>query len=326
MRRVGIVAIAVTALALVTGVSPSAAEVPGVNGKVVFGRFDPAVGDTLMFTVNPDGSDLQQIEPFPVECPHWSPDGTRIATCGGPTGGATLIVNLVTGIDREIPMADPTLFTACFVWTPDARRLACESFNDDGSRNGIYTIRVSDGRGLRQLTSVPGGDDIPCDYSPDGSGLLLSRNDPARKDGQQQAMFVVGADGSGLKRITPWGGGSPNPPAPRGGRCGGWSPDGRWIVYTGGTGGGSLYLVHPDGTGLRQVRIQTGTSRYRAFDVTWSPDGSRIALTLDVGNGSNDIYTLRPDGTDLVHVTTALPDTPGEGDQFADWGVPTPTG
>ena len=323
MRRAAITMLAFTALVLAVPVGPSVAEVPGTNGKLVFGRWDPAFGDTLMFTVNPDGSDLTQIEPFPLECPHWSPDGTRIATCGTPTGGATLIVNLATGVDREIPMPDPTLFTACPVWTTDARRLACESFNDDGSRNGIYTIRVYDGQGLRQITSVPDGDDIPCDYSPDGRSLLLSRQDPARKDGQQQAMFVVGADGSGLTRITPWGGSS-YLPTPRGGRCGGWSPDGRWIAYTGGTGGGNLYLVHPDGTGLRQVRIQTGTSRYFAFDATWSPDGSRIALTMNTGNGSNDIYTLRPDGTDLVHVTTALPETPGEGDQQADWGVPTP--
>jgi Tol biopolymer transport system component len=319
MRRAGITMLAFTALVLMAGLSPSAAEVPGVNGKLAFGRYDPAVGDLLLFTVNPDGSDLKQIEPFPVQCPHWSPDGTRIATCGAPNGGATLIVNLVTGVDREIPMPDPTLFTACFVWTPDGGRLACESFSDDGARNGIYTIRVSDGRGLRQLTSVPGGDDIPCDYSPDGSRLLLSRFDPAQKDGRNQAMFVVGADGRGLTRITPWG--NDDFPTPRGGRCGGWSPDGRWIVYT---NGGRLYLLHPDGSGLRQVRIQTGTSSYYAFDVTWSPDGSRIALTMNA-TGSNDIYTLRLDGTDLVHATTALPGTLelGEGDEQVDWGVGT---
>jgi hypothetical protein len=48
----------------------------------VFGRFDPALGDTLIYTVNPDGSHEHQVLPVPSECPRWSGDGSRIVTCG----------------------------------------------------------------------------------------------------------------------------------------------------------------------------------------------------------------------------------------------------
>ncbi len=38
-------------------------------------------------------------------------------------------------------------------------------------------------------------------------------------------------------------------------------------------------------------------------------------------NGALDIYTARADGTNLVHVTTALvPISSGEGDELPDWG------
>ena len=44
---------------------------------------------------------------------------------------------------------------------------------DDPSRNGIYTIRVSDGGGLTRITADPGGDDIPGDFSPEGDQLVF---------------------------------------------------------------------------------------------------------------------------------------------------------
>jgi Tol biopolymer transport system component len=64
------------------------------------------------------------------------------------------------------------------VWSPDSKRLACESFGDtDPSRNGIYTIRSSDGAGLTRMTSNPGGDDLPGDYSPQGKRFVFARFD-----------------------------------------------------------------------------------------------------------------------------------------------------
>src|SRR6266545_705825 len=111
------------------------------NGQILFARYDPTLDDTVLYTVNPDGSHKQQVVPFGVECPHWSPDGSRIAKCG----------------------------TVSYLWTPDAKRLACDAGSDsDPSRNGIYTIRTADGRGLTRITSNPFGEDVPGEYSPNG--------------------------------------------------------------------------------------------------------------------------------------------------------------
>ena len=101
-------------------------------------------------------------------------------------------------------------------------------------------LGCSDGRGLSRVTSNPGGDDIPGDYSPDGNRLVFSRTDPSRPATANVALFVVNVDGSGLRRITPWG----LPFFEDGGR---WSPEGDTILFDDQK---SLYVVHPDGSGL----------------------------------------------------------------------------
>jgi Tol biopolymer transport system component len=64
-----------------------------------------------------------------------------------------------------------------------------------------------------------------------------------------------------------------------------WSPDGRLIAFASSRGGGGIYVVRPDGAGLRRL-VRGPTS-----DVVWSPEGSRIAFM-----GISGIYVARKDG------------------------------
>src|SRR5262249_16272418 len=60
------------------------------------------------------------------------------------------------------------------------------------------------------------------------------------------------------------------------------------------------------GSGLRQIPIDTGGSRYFAKDPVWSPNGNKIALALFLPqNGAQDIYTMNADGTGLTQVTAS---------------------
>jgi pimeloyl-ACP methyl ester carboxylesterase len=55
---------------------------------------------------------------------------------------------------------------ACTVWTPGGSRLACVGSSDiDPSRDGIYTVRSSDGGDLRLIAPLP-NDNWPGDFSP----------------------------------------------------------------------------------------------------------------------------------------------------------------
>lgn len=300
--------------------SPATATPTGPNGQIAFGRYDTSVDDFVLYTVNPDGSQERLVFPLIVECPHWSPDGTRIATCGTPTfeDGAT-IIDPDTGSYREIPGPDPDLKTFCYVWSPDAKRLACGSFGDSNpTRNGIYTIRTSDGQGLTRMTSNPFGDDEPMDYSPNGKRLVFARYD---QDGHSVGLFVIKTNGTHLRQI-----------APAGVTCcsGSWSPQGNDIVFSRHVTPdlhSSIWIVHSDGTGLREVPAQpaygcggpgSDPKAGGCFDPSWSPDGTEIVFgNGDDGLGRN-IYTVKPDGTGLTQVTHG---DATQSNAVPDWGT-----
>jgi Tol biopolymer transport system component len=212
------------------------------------------------------------------------------------------------------PQGLPEVSTACSIWSPDATHFACEGDSDPAvAPNGVYTIRSSDGGGLTRITNAEGALDVPIDYSPDGTQIVFGRVDPENHHcTTRSALYVVNVDGSGLHRITPWG------------FCdddGSWSPDGSEIAFE---HRGSIFVVHPDGTGLAQIPLATD-SRSFAGDASWSPDGTKIAFLLVTPTGSpsgggkasfqRNIATANADGSNVQQVTTS----PTK-DHGADWG------
>ena len=311
MRR--LIALATVAslmvLGLTAGAGPTQAKVFGRNGEILFARYDPNQDDSVIYTINPDGSDLTLVLPFALECPNWSPNGTEIATCGG-LGATSVIVDPDSGTYRELFAADPSLFLACPVWSPDAKRLACDQFQSpvDPSRIGLYTLRASDGGGIRRVTSIgPGGDDRPEDFSPDGKRIVFIRADPTRPIVTSEAVFVVNTDGTGLHRLSPWG--------YRGfDMAAGWSPDGKTILFS---SNGNLFRVHPDGSGLAQISLAGITGWSFAFQPGWSPDGTKIVFSMVDKTSPEGIFTANSDGTDVQQLTVAPSDSQDDG---GDWG------
>jgi TolB protein len=318
-RSIGPIVVAAAILfapVVVTG--PALAEVPGPNGQILFGRFRPALDDTVLYTVNPDGSHLHRVIPGPVratECAHWSPDGSVIAACASSPAEVADLIDPDTGDIHGVPDLYPSLKLACPLFSPDSRRLACGQYDApaDPSRVGIYTVRASDGGGIRRVTSNPGTNgkcclDEPGDYSPNGTQMVFLRTDPTRPRRASEALFVVNVDGTGLHRITPW---SAESDAERGN----WSPDGSTILFGVRS---SLFLVNPDGSDLRKLPLDTSGFSI-AYGPSWSPNGSRIVFSFftetSPGTGRFGIFTAKADGTDLRQVT----DSPTN-DESADWG------
>jgi Tol biopolymer transport system component len=324
MRRITLIASFVVALAALTAL-PAAARPPGTNGQLTFARFNATLGDTQVYVVNPDGTGERLIQgPTDVgEVPQWFPDGAHIATCCDLPGGGSRIINPDDLTFRDIDGQYPGLFNPCGSPSPDGTLLLCETFSNDGSQNGIHTIRSSDGGGLIQVTSNPGGDDAPGSWSPNGKRIVFERFD---SNGDYEGVFVVNLNGTGLKRIIP---------ATMQANCCSfdWSPQGNEIVFSRHVTPdvhSSLWIVDSDGTGLRPVNVQPSSacggpnvdpSAEGCVQPGWSPDGTKIAFakghSTDVDAA---IYTVNVDGTGLTKVSS------GGGDGTPDWGTHPPTG
>ena len=97
-----------------------------------------------------------------------------------------------------------------------------------------------------------------------------------------------------------------------------WSPDGTRIVFV--LRGFPLALSDHEGiyamdtqTGIVQQLTSCANACVVQTDLTWTPDGSRITFTQADGSGcdranafegSCSLFTMRPDGTDVVRVDT----------------------
>jgi hypothetical protein len=98
-------------------------------------------------------------------------------------------------------------------------------------------------------------------------------------------LYIVNADGSGRAQL------------PQGIRPA-WSPKGGLIVFDScrGTSCG-IYVVQPDGQGLRQVTSDSGGK------ASWAPDGSRIVYSTDV-DGDPEIWIVNLDGSGRKQLTS----------------------
>ena len=282
------------------------------SGTIVFGRWDPAVRDQVLFTVNPDGSHLHQVipgKPVATECPHWFRDGSRILACS--SKGAFQIINPVNGSSRVVgPPPQPGF--GCGV-SPDGKWWLCSRY---AHPTGIYSVRSSGQGGLRKITSNPGGRDEGGSYSPDGTQLFFGRTDAHRDSALNTAFFVVNVDGTGLRRVTPW-------LLAQTVRIdeGSWSPDGQWILYDRDE---QIHAVQPDGSDDHLIPIDMpGSDQAIVLYPDWSPDGQWIVFSMSFPDvDALNLYVMRADGSDVRKTTTALPGTQarGEGDEYPDWG------
>jgi Tol biopolymer transport system component len=249
-----------------------------------------------------------------MECPRWSPDGTQIANgCAE----VNTILTVDTGETRILPPVGD-VGAGCNVWSPDGSRLACEGFNeDDGSRNGILTVRVRDWADVQRVTLDPGGDDIPGDYAPSGRQLVFFRDFPG--DDLNNALYRVNTNGTGLLRLTPADLAVLS--------AGSWSPSGNEILFSAIAEDGHrqrIYEVHSDGSGLAPLTVDglnCGGARdddtsAGCADPTWSPSGRQIAFRVNTAS-SSVVERADANGSNPSFVVD-LGFDPGD---FVDWGT-----
>jgi Tol biopolymer transport system component len=168
-------------------------------------------------------------------------------------------------------------------WSPDGRKLAyIGSFLDPKTDNYSPRLYVMNANGMhkRRLHAITfdlfdAGSSSPPSWSPNGNALAFA-GAPAGTD----HVYVVHADGSGLRKLT--NGGEDIEPV--------WSPDGSQIAFVRGVKNAAVYVTSADGSGERKL-AEGGGLLGRPL---WSPDGSKIAFTGNRGGA----YVINADGSD----------------------------
>jgi len=274
------------------GPATSSPAGPATGGRIVFDRGDVGAGESSVYVMDADGSHAKLLLGRGANHPRWAPDGSSISLFCCDDGMAAHYLDPRTDTLRETAPPDPALETHCGYWSPDGERVLCESFGvDDPERNGIYTVRASDGRGLRRITSNPDGDDIPGDFSPDGKRIVFVRLEHDRPVG----IFVVAVDGSHLRRLTPKG-----MVLDDSGFAGSWSPSNEILLVARDEAGGhkKIWIVDADGRNLRRLPLEVACE-LGCDSPRWSPDGAKIVFVVGNSSGEN-VYTANADGTHLV--------------------------
>jgi TolB protein len=157
----------------------------------------------------------------------------------------------------------------------DAARIA---FVRDGD---VWVMNV-DGGGLTRVTHTDAPEESP-DWGPDGTLVYSSR----RGNAFELWLQKPGAKARRLTRAAKqwWEDRSPS-----------WSPDGRSIAFASNRPGffnQELYLIRPDGTGLRRLTRTPGSDGVLGDDgmPSWRPDGSRLVFVSN-RDRNLELYSL----------------------------------
>ncbi len=174
--------------------------------------------------------------------------------------------------------------------------MTCQIVTKNISYEQICMVNA-DGSGYRRLTTE---DDVRHYYpsvAPDGGSVLYSAYS---KDTKRYEIYELNLVTNQTNVLTSAFGDLNAPEI---------SPNGKTIAFTRfyvDPEKPTTWLMDRDGTNLRQV------ADIRAWDPTWSPDGSALLFASQVGNLSQ-LFIINVDGTDL-HQVGNFPDLRGRSD------------
>ena len=249
-------------------------------------------GVAQIYIMNADGSELRVLtdDPLGAETPVFSPDGKHILFAAYVAeGNNDVFIMAADGSERRRITEGPG-YDGHPHFSANGKRIVFNSDRTTPDRDAGWSERwheifsvALDGGDLRQHTRCQS----VCTFgslSPDGKKVLYRRTiegpsfswflTPSQRNSE---VFIADADGTNAVNLS------------NNAAFDGWprfSPDGGWIVFAsnraGPAGVGQLYLIKPDGSGLR--RVTDGPWSY--VQPAWSADG--LSLFAKQGEETRD--------------------------------------
>lgn len=281
---------------------PGPSPMPVLAGEpwVAYDWYQEGKDTRDLFLVRPDGSDRHPIAtdvPGDHREPAWSPDGTRLAfqnqdaetpnwSIWTASADGTHATRLFDGADACLGVNHPS-------WSPDGSKLAIVCYPSDT----VASLAVLDvaSLSLDTIASVTSPEflDNNARWSPDGKSIVFDvlHWDPTGDHLDGSLVAVVPAAGGTVKRLTAFDTFMSHPD---------WRPDGSEIVMNSYDLGNihtidhpsNLYLMKPDGSGLRQLTHSSTDGRMRIGEPRWTPDGKRVAVAVGTSTPPNTTIDL----------------------------------
>ena len=294
--------LALLVIVAATGRAQNTGEAEPSRETIVYSSIQPANWDLYLF--DGPGSEPRRLTTDPGLDYNGviSPDGRWVVFTSERTGSPDLYVLDLHGDAGPRPLVEGPAMEDAAAISPDGGRLLFVSTRDGNADVFEMPFRPEDPPAAgeaRNLTRHAAGDYNPA-FSPDGTRILFSSSRDtavATSTGASPGpaylaseLYVMGADGTGVRRLTRherWDG------APA------WAPDGRAaFFYSQRDGESRIYRIGVDGAAGSEPAgtDPISSADEAALSPTLGPAG-RLAFTVQRG-GRWTLVSTRPDGSD----------------------------
>jgi Tol biopolymer transport system component len=149
-----------------------------------------------VYVIGADGHGLRRLVAEPASAVDWSPDGRTLAVADSMSPAVSL-VDVETGQSSPLPVSGLRAPASDIAWSPDGEQLAL------ATPAGLLVVPAVGGL-VKRVGTMRGVTTVA--WSPDGRRLAFSAVGPHAPvtvvGGRLTDVFLIGADGSGLRRLT----------------------------------------------------------------------------------------------------------------------------